>query len=608
MKSFFRAAAVAWTVGATLLFVSYHPSAQEGPVLDEPQIVSRDYDVRLLVQSELWNAPRTGAIGDVLAPDRLFFAGGDHADDEWSLRDSGDEARCWKTAEYLGSELQDLLQEADADQNFSFDYSRDKLNVSADEATHTVVKWALDALNEVARARLSMVVYRLKDDAPLTAPALARGEVQGWTKGARFVGTFAGGLAEPFVLQQTQHRSYVADYDVSLATEASIAEPRVNDLHTGEEFVLGAVSLSDGRLWVQGWHAAMKLHQMRSAATDAGTIELPEVSYSFAPVSAVIENGGAALIDAGPAGKFLVRAECDRVVRNHELKLPDGETLRLVNCVGSMRGHGLGGFWLMRPTSSALMEDSMFPQVILEDIEDGPYLDAAMRLSDQLDSAPFQLRALGPYLAVLIPSGDELLEEDRAYRDDFVARIDAIPAAPEVVGVRITAFEVKDDAALPAGVLNGRPSAADVAELKALAGGKALFDRLSMNLLRQQVDQFEVKLATHLRDYDSHSATGVTALDPQVGTLVLGEQIRWQARSAEDGRLRLEVRSGITVGGEQFEKVAVGNDGLTVERSHSALTQARLSDELAAGERMSCVSPGAGADGRLVVIVVERLK
>jgi len=167
---------------------------------------------------------------------------------------------------------------------------------------------------------------------------------------------------------------------------------------------------------------------------------------------------------------------------------------------------------------------------------------------------------------------------------------------------------VKDDAALPAGVLNGRPSAADVAEVKTLAGGKALFDRLSMNLLRQQVDHFEVKLATHLRDYDSHSATGVTALDPQVGTLVLGEQIRWQARAGQDGRLRIEVRSGITVGGEQFEEVAVGNDGLTVERSRSALTQARLADELAAGERMACVSPGAGADGQLVVIVVERLK
>lgn len=603
MKSFFRAAAVAWTVGATLLFVSYHPSAQEGPAMDEPQVISRDYDVRLLVQSELWNAPRTGAIGDVLAPDRLFFADEGHADDEWSLRDSGDEARCWESSEYLGSELHDLLQEADADQNCSFDSSRDKLTVSADETAHKVVKWALDALHEVARARVSMVVYRLKDDAQLPAPALARADVPGWAKGARFVGTFAGGLAEPFVLQQTQHRSYVADYDVSLATEASIAEPRVNDLHTGEEFVLGAVSLSDGRLWVQGWHAAMKLNQMRSATTDAGGIELPEVSYSFAPVSAVIENGGAAVIDAGPAGKFLVRAECDRVVRNHELLLDNGNTLRLINCVGSMRGHGLGGFWLMNPTSSALMEDSLFPQVILEDIEDGPYLDAACGISDQLAEAGIQSRSFGPFLGVAL----RMAVNDPEY-EQVSARLNAIPVAPESVGVRITAYEVKDDAALPAGVLNGRPSAADVAEVKTLAGGKALFDRLSMNLLRQQVDHFEVKLATHLRDYDSHSATGVTALDPQVGTLVLGEQIRWQARSAEDGRLRLEVRSGITVGGEQFEKVAVGNDGLTVERSHSALTQARLADELAAGERMACVSPGAGADGRLVVIVVERLK
>lgn len=603
MKSFFRAAAVAWTVGATLLFVSYHPSAQEGPALDEPQLVSRDYEVRGLVQSEMWNAPRTGAIGDVLAPDRLFFSDDGHADDEWSLRDSGDEARCWESAGYLGSELHELLQEADADQSYSFDSSHGKLNVSADEPTHKAVKWALDALNDVARARVSMVVYRLKDDAQPASPALAKGEVSGWARGARLVGNFRGGLAEPFVLQQTQHRSYVADYDLNLATEASIAAPRVRDLHTGEEFVLGAISLPDGRLWVQGWHAAMKHTAMRTTETSAGNIELPEVSYSFAPVSAVIENGGAALIDAGQSGKFLVRAECDRVVRNHELLLDNGNTLRLINCAGTMRGHGLGGFWLMNPTSSALMEDSLFPQVILEDNEDGPYLDSAIHVSDQLAEAGIESRSFGPYLGVAL----RMAVNDPEY-EQVRARLDAIPVAPETVGVRITAYEVKDDAAIPAGVLNGRPDAADVAELRALAGGNALFDRLSMNLLRQQVDQFEVKLATHLRDYDSLSATGVTALDPQVGTLVLGEQIRWQARSAEEGRLRIELRSGITVGGERFEKVAVGNDGLTVERSRSALTQARLADELAAGERMACVSPGAGADGRLVIIVVERLK
>lgn len=608
MKSFFRAAAVAWTVGATLLFVSYHPSAQDAAEEAAPQTVSRDYDVRGLVQSEMWNAPRTGAIGDVLAPDRLFFSGEGHAQDEWSLRDSGDEARCWDNAGEFGDDIYNLIQEAEGATDYSFNGTAGVLTVKADEATHQRVKWFVDAINDVAKARVGMVVYRMKDEAQLPAPVLTKGEVPGWTKGARFVGTFAGGLAEPFVLQQTQHRSYVADYDVNLATEAVTASPRVNDLHTGEEFVLGVVSLSDGRLWLQGWHAAMKLNQIRAFGTSAGGIELPEVSYSFAPVSAVIENGGAAVIDAGQSGKFLVRAECDRVVRNHELKLPGGETLRLVNCAGSMRGHGLGGFWLMNPTSSALMEDSMFPQVILEDIEDGPYLDAAVRIADQLDHAPFPLRVIGPYLAALIPSGEDLPEEDRAQLVETAAQIDAIPVAPETVGVRITAFEIADDAELPAGVLNGRPGAADVAELKTLAGDQVLFDRLSMNLLRQQVDQFEVKLATHLRDYDAQSATGVTALDPQVGTLVLGEQIRWQARSAEDGRLRVEVRSGITVGGREFEEVSVGTEGLTVERSRSALTQARLADELAPGERMACVSPGAGADGQLVVIVVERLK
>jgi hypothetical protein len=606
MKSVIRAATAAWAVAGALLLVSYQPSAQEADGEAASPIVTRDYDVRALVQRELWTAPRTGAIGDVLAPDRFFFDDAEHQLDQWSLRDSGEEARCWDSAEELGSDIRNLL--SDAGVEVSEDSNAGRLTMQSDDAGHERVRWLLDAIKDVAAARVSMIVYRLPETTKVETPVVPANEVAGRAKGARFVGNFRGGLAEPFVLQQTEHRSYVADYDLNLSTEAVVAGPRVNNLNTGEEFVLGAVSLADGSVWLQGWHAEMRLTRMRTAETNSGTIELPEVSYSFTPVSAVIENGGAAVIDAGPAGRFMVRTDCDRVVRNRELKLENGKTIRLINCVGSMRGHGLGGFWLMNPTSSALFEDSMFPQVMLDDILDGPYFDSAYALYDSFGAEYSQARSFGPYLAAVVPAREEWSGSDLQLLNEELAQLDAIPVAPPMTGVRICAYEVADTAALPAGILTGRPSVADVEELKVLAGNKATFDRVSMCALRTQVDQFEVKMATHLRGYESSSATGVTALDPNVGTLVLGKQVRWQAREAGDGRLRIEVRSGITVGGAEFEKVAVGNDGLTVERSRSALTQGRLADELAAGERMAAISPGTGVEGQLVVIVVERLK
>ena len=112
MTLVFRAATVALAVAGTLLCASIQPSAQDADSDAQAQSVSKDYNVRPLVQRELWNAPRTGAIGDVLAPDRLFFSDEGHADDEWSLRDSGEEARCWDNSTELGDTIFGLIEDA----------------------------------------------------------------------------------------------------------------------------------------------------------------------------------------------------------------------------------------------------------------------------------------------------------------------------------------------------------------------------------------------------------------------------------------------------------------------------------------------------------------
>jgi hypothetical protein len=275
-----------------------------------------------------------------------------------------------------------------------------------------------------------------------------------------------------------------------------------------------------------------------------------------------------------------------------------------------MRAHGLGGFWLMDPTSNRLMEDAIFPQVIFEDPADGPYNDSAIHYYDEIEGYYDDVRVVGPYLGIWIAAPDDEYADVREGRLRAEQLLDSIGSAPRLVGLKISAWEVADDSDIPAGILDGRPTDVDLAELQALASNTALKSRISMGMQSQRTDVLDIRLSTHVRDYDTVSATGAIEHDPEIATLVTGRQVRWTARDAGNGRVSIELRSGITIGGDEFEKirVGVGTDGMVVERSDSALTQARFSDELAVGERMATVSPGAGVKGQLIVIVVERLK
>ena len=83
---------------------------------------------------------------------------------------------------------------------------------------------------------------------------------------------------------------------------------------------------------------------------------------------------------------------------------------------------------------------------------------------------------------------------------------------------------------------------------------------------------------------------------------------RWIARSAEKGKLRLEVRTAVTVGPGKFEQIPWGDEKKwSIERSLSDLAQADMTGELEVGEGISTICPG-GAEDRLLVMVVERVK
>ncbi|HMR11641.1 MAG TPA: hypothetical protein PKA88_37930, partial [Polyangiaceae bacterium] len=182
-------------------------SAQDGP-----ELVERTYNLRGLTQYGLESEPRTGAIRDVLAPDRNSGIGFEHEYNEWNLRDSGAEAMAWEYASYLIETLSAFVN-TEGDSYNIVTYGETSIRISTTPEMHRRLAWAMSALREVADARVSVTVHRLPAQTEVDT-ALPAATVPGLAKGSRLVGTSRGGLADPLVIQKIETRQYIADYDV----------------------------------------------------------------------------------------------------------------------------------------------------------------------------------------------------------------------------------------------------------------------------------------------------------------------------------------------------------------------------------------------------------
>src|SRR5690606_12129244 len=177
MKLVFRSTAAA-CVAAAVLFVASAPNIAQ----EDDQLITRTYHVRGIVQDENRRDTRTNAIGDVLAPDRWL---GDEDDDRpfetWSLRDSGDEARCW-------GEVYELWDEIEEYTNCEYDSisfpSETSFTVTASAESHGRIGFMVDALRNIADARVNLAIYRLPGAAP-ASPLVAPAEMKATLAGAR---------------------------------------------------------------------------------------------------------------------------------------------------------------------------------------------------------------------------------------------------------------------------------------------------------------------------------------------------------------------------------------------------------------------------------------
>lgn len=610
----FRFAALAWVAAAALFVSSLATVAQEA----EPELVDRTYDLAGLTHSEFWRTPRNGGIGDVLAPDQLFSqVGYSHREDCWSLRHSGDEARCWESSTEAMSAVIDFCNPEGMPVEFNgtnpAEGERVKLRTGAE--LHRRVEFVLGAMREMTRARVSVRVLRLDTKGGVGDAVLSPEKAKEAQKASRLVGTLHGGLGERMVLQRLQHQSYIADYDVSVATAATSPVSMVRDMRTGEELVAGAIMLPGGRIWLQAWHAAMKLDEMRKMDTNCGQVELPRVSYTHTPASAVMARGSGAILDAGANGRFLLIADCDTTVENRTLALENGGSLELFNLAGMLQARGPDARWIMTPNVNRVIDDGVaLDQVFLEEPIDGPYNDSALLAATWLGQQEsfgdgVSYGHIGPFLCVMSRPPVEDAEAKAAQAENLArlrGAMKQIARDPSPLTVRVRAWVVNSSVTLPEGVIDGKPTAKDLGVMETI--GAPALDRCTAGMVGQSVDFMDLTLAAHLRDYQTMLAQQASGIDPQIGVLVLGKQVRWIARPAEQGRLRVEVRTAVTVGPQKFEQIPWGEEKKwNIERSHSDLAQADMAGELAVGEGIASICPG-GAEDSLLVMVVERVK
>lgn len=610
----FRYAALAWAAALLLSVAPPQSGAQDAET--EPELVERQYDCSGMTGDELTRAPKNGGIGDVLAPDLIFQnAGYDHNPERWSLRHSGDEARCWGSADEVMADVANVCNTDGSSLQFSgVRGASTRILVRTTPELHRRIAFVVAALREIAKARVSIKVLRLDGKGTPGGVTMTADQAREAQKSAKLVGTMHGGLGERMVLQRLQHRSYLADYDISVATGAVSAYSQVRDLRTGEEIVCGAIMLPGNRIWLQGWHACMKLEEMRTLETNCGRIELPRAAYAYTPVSVVMARGQGAVLDCGEGSRFLLVADCDTPVENKTLPLEGGGSLELFNVAGMLRGYGPEVRWIMTPNVNRVSGDGVsLDQVFLEEPIDGPYNDAAYVAAEWLNNESFadhvRFGHVGPWLAMVSmpPQGDAEAAQEHA---ESVARargmLKQFMAPPQAATLRIRAWVVKSSTSLPDGLIEGKPSAKDTGILE--TSGAPVFERVAGTMVGQTVDFMEITLASHLRDYQTVLAQQASGLDPQTGILVLGKQMRWTARPGDDGKLGFELRGALTVGPSKFEQIPWGDEKKwSIERSLSDLAQMELAGELAVGEAASCVCP-AGADDALLVLIMARVK
>ncbi|MEM9379358.1 MAG: hypothetical protein AAGB93_05350 [Planctomycetota bacterium] len=371
----------------------------------------------------------------------------------------------------------------------------------ANETAHAVAARTIEVLREATAEAITVDVYRLDDDRiPRTT-----GSHLGAEEASRFVASAPGSLVArervrfgaPATIADAEWTTVLYDYDSEVAQFVSSYDPIVTVVPSGIEIAVQVDRAADGRQFVvrtwgrdgaiDGKPRRLELESMGNAP-----IELPRVQTSLWTASAILEPGGALVVDHDGGGRsaLMVRVAADgKVPAENENVLPLGE-LGLTH----MR-LGLPDLGVAEPSGGLPVKEVTSP------FEEPPWgyevppsifvLDALKRVLDEGSASVLGARALvfGPS-----PGQDEIRAGIDAARKEL--RIGTIEVDVRYDLVPLTEL---------AGVLDGGPAAFAAAAGERLLGSVVENDSL---LLVGGVEW------AYLHDYDIQVAQSAIVGDP----------------------------------------------------------------------------------------------
>lgn len=567
----------AFLVSSLFFCVTAQDAQPEEP---PPEQVVRSYDLSMLMLDGA--TPKTV---DVLAPDRVLSDGEFiEEEDAWLVRNCRGGTRSFPEIHEVAQNLL-LFCGSDEAGSYSVDPGQAaRLVITGSDELHRRVAWMLESLTAASKVRVHVAAYTLPaGEGPITLSAVDAAKA---AKDARLVGTSSGQMGETLLLQNTQAHEFIQGY--SLGQDGKSLMTR-GALHAGHEVLAAALPLPDGRVYLHGWSARLALAESRDVATSCGKVECPRAAYSWLPVSALIENGGAVIADEGARGRTLFCCTIEGTMPNRALECGTRTTLGLVN-VSAWATPALPQMeWVSSgPISHLRLGTESQPQGLWPQC--CPTHGLASALSNRLVGESATLGAIlciGPYLGVRVTESEEngaTIEEFEAARKRVSELLKEISLGPEIVQLRVRAWRAKT-----APALSGRGATSK--DLEAL--GAAVFDRVLSGLVGQIATMADLELAALILGESS---------GPEAGTASWGTQLQWRVLASS--QRQLEMRAAWIDGSRKIESV-IDDGKVRLERAQRQVTPVEFNGAFESDALLQAVVPAG--EGYLVV-AVQRLK
>jgi hypothetical protein len=480
-----------------------------------------------------------------------------------------------------------------------------QLVVSATEPLHARLGEALSYLRLLMESRVQIQIRRL--DALPERLVQPKGSVIGKLIASREV---ANG---EFALVSNVTRSSII-WTGQAETNGYV--PQVADYYWGEQWGVSALIMPDGRIRMQAWHGAIADEGLREFATRAAKLQLPTALWNVTPAGAVVPNGGGLVLDTA-VGAYLVTATTDAEIPNK--RLDDGKT-SFWNPAGAIQAGRFTGAWLLRATGelSREMDPPIFLpqgaerrelfQIIYPALPGGGSAGVLNELTEQFTGNASCIHPVmcGPLFGLYQKEVPENWDDESVQAARKVLRplMEEISMGPKHHELRVRMLQVPRNAQLPAGVVGGKPGAADLAALAALPGVASVFDRRVSLASRQEADLVALKMENYMAGFDSWSVGGNDE-NIKYNTIVATHCTGVQARVVVDENGHVHAVAGWRHNSRMQTFKPVGDlAGETIERPEWKDVTLQVADAVPDGAALSTVQPVD--DNSLVILIVER--